>query len=152
MWYVSSAVECRNVITKALGSNPGWFHYIFTTNYNMFLAHLSTTCSWWANVIDQCPVSVRQCIRPPVRPWTITYKIFSSETGQQISMKLHRNDPWVMHFQNTSKIGIPWRILVAMATERKNFKNLLVPNRKGYSFHIWHVASSSGVLPKYFKL
>ena len=39
-----------------------------------------------------------------------------------------------------------------MATKRKNFKNLLVPNRKGESFHIWHVASSSGPLPKYFKL
>ena len=34
-----------------------------------------------------------------------------------------------------------------MATERKNFKNLLVPNRKGYSFHICHVASVSGPLP-----
>ena len=34
-----------------------------------------------------------------------------------------------------------------MATERKNLKSLLVPNRKGYSFHIWHVASSSGPLP-----
>ena len=31
-------------------------------------------------------------------------KRFSDETDQQISMKLHRNDPWVMHFQNTSKI------------------------------------------------
>ena len=54
-----------------------------------------------------------------VRPWTITLKIFSSETGQQISIKLHRNDPLVMHFQKTSKIWIPWRTLVAMATERK---------------------------------
>ena len=33
-----------------------------------------------------------------------------------------------------------------MATERKNFKNLLVPNHKGWSLHIWHVASSSGAL------
>ena len=25
------------------------------------------------------------------------------------------------------------------------FKNLLVPNRNGWSFHIWHVASSSAL-------
>ena len=31
-------------------------------------------------------------------------------------------------------------------------KDLLVPNHEGESFHIWHVAVSSGVLPKYFKL
>ena len=66
-----------------------------------------------------------------VCPWTITLKIFSSETGQQISMKLHRNDPWVMHFHKTSKIWIPWRTLVAMATDGKNFKNLFVPKCKG---------------------
>ena len=34
--------------------------------------------------------------------------------------------------------------------KKEIFKNLLVPNRKGYSFHIWHVAPSCGPLPKYF--
>ena len=29
-----------------------------------FLAHLSTTCSGWAVVIDQCPASVRRCVCP----------------------------------------------------------------------------------------
>ena len=36
--------------------------------------------------------------------------------------------------------------------KKEIFKHLLVPNCKGQSFHIWHVASSSGHLPKYFKL
>ena len=32
----------------------------------MFLAHLSTTCSGWANVIDHCLASVRLAVRPSV--------------------------------------------------------------------------------------
>ena len=93
-------------------------------SYINFLAHLSTPCSDWAIMIDQCPASVR--------PFVNNYlKKISSETGQQISMKLHRNYSWVMHFQKSSKISILWRTLVAMATEKKNIKNLLVPNCKG---------------------
>ena len=34
--------------------------------------------------------------------------------------------------------------------KKEIFKNLLVPNRKGYSFDIWYVASSSGPLPSLF--
>ena len=83
-------------------------------------------CSGWAIVIDQCLASGRLSVREQ-----LLKKIFFSETRLQISIKVHRNDPYVMHFQNTSKIWIPWRTLVAMATERKNFKNLLVPKRKG---------------------
>ena len=30
---------------------------------------------------------------------------------------------------------------------RKKFKDLLVPNHEGWSFHFWHVASSSDPLP-----
>ena len=36
--------------------------------------------------------------------------------------------------------------------KKKIFKNLLVPNKQNYHFYIWHVASSSGTLPKWFKL
>ena len=67
---------------------------------------------------DQSMSSVRPSVYLSVREQLLK-KIFSSETGQQISMKLHRNNPWVMHFQKTSKIWILWRTLVAMATERK---------------------------------
>ena len=77
---------------------------------------------------DRSMSGVRLCVRPSVNNYL---KNVSSETGQQISMKLHRNDPWVMHFQKTWKIWILWRTLVSMATERKNFKNLLIPNHKG---------------------
>ena len=47
-------------------------------------------------------------VRPWVRPSVDNYMNIS-ETGQQISMKLHKNDPWMMHFQNTSKILISLR-------------------------------------------
>ena len=39
-----------------------------------------------------------------------------------------------------------------MEIKKEIFKNILVPKRTGYSFPIWHVTSSSGPLPKYFRL
>ena len=39
-----------------------------------------------------------------------------------------------------------------MATERKNFKNLIFQNHKAQSLNIWYIASSSGPLPKLLKL
>ena len=47
-----------------------------------------------------------------------------------------------------------WGLGFHIEIKKEIFKNLLVPNRKDYSFHIWHVhvASSSGPPPKYFKL
>ena len=53
-----------------------------------------------ASYCDRSASGVRQC----VRPLTIIYKIFSSETGTQISIKLHRNDSVVMYFRNASKL------------------------------------------------
>jgi hypothetical protein len=47
-----------------------------------------------------------------------------------ISSKLHRNVPLVVTFKICSKNSIPFRTLVAMATERKNFKYLLLKNPK----------------------
>ena len=64
-----------------------------------------------------------------------------------------------MLYQNTSNYGpgvenspMLWGLGFHIHIKKEMFKNLLVPNRKGYSFHIWHVASYSGPLPKYFKL
>jgi hypothetical protein len=51
-------------------------------------------------------------------------------TAQPISFKLHRNVSLVVNFKNCSKNLIPSRSLVAMATERKNLKYLLLGNRK----------------------
>ena len=45
-----------------------------------------------------------------------------------------------------------WGLGFHIEIKREIFNNIFVPNRKGYSFHIWHVASSSGPLPKYIKL
>ena len=77
-----------------------------------------------AIVIDQCAASVYLSVNNYLK----NLLLWNRPTDFSESSK---NDPWVMHFQNTSQIWIPWRTLVAMATERKNFKNLLVPNCKG---------------------
>ena len=88
---------------------------------------------------------------PSVLPSVNNYLNISSETGQQISMKLHRNDAWVMHVQILERFDFREELWLPWQPKEKN-KNLLVPNRKGYRFHIWHVASSSGHLPKQTKL
>jgi hypothetical protein len=44
-------------------------------------------------------------------------------------LKLHRNVPLVVNFKNGSKNLIPSRTLVAMATEIKNLKYLLLENQ-----------------------
>ena len=104
------------------GENAGYQHFPLFSSPDHNVLRMS--------YCDRSLSGIRPAGRVSVRPWTITEKIFSAETGQLISIKLHRNDPLVMHFQKTSKIWIPWT-LVAMATERKNFKNLLVPNYQG---------------------
>ena len=62
-------------------------------------------------------------------------------------------------YQNTSNYGpgveinsVLWVLGFHIEIKKEIFRNLLVPNRKGHSFDIWHVASSSGPLPKFFKL
>ena len=67
-------------------------------------------------------------------------------------IKFGRNVPCIKGFQICSKNSIPCRTLVAMATKRKNFKNLLLKNHKAQSLDIWHVALSSRPLPRLFKL
>ena len=60
-------------------------------------------------------------------------------------------------YQNTSNYG-PWVEISPMLwglgfhieIKKEIFKNLLVPNCKGKSFHSWYVASSSGPLPSNF--
>ena len=50
------------------------------------------------------------------------------------------------------ELWLPWQQSLQKKTTKNPLKNLLVPYRKGLSFHILHLASSSGALPKYFKL
>ena len=70
-------------------------------------------------------------------------------------MKLHRmilgnaqsqNLRILQQFEFNEELWLPWQL------KEKNLKNLLVPIRKGKSFHIWHVISYSSLLPIYFKL
>ena len=64
-----------------------------------------------------------------------------------------------MLHQNTSNYGpgveispVLWVLGFHIEIKKEIFKNLLVPKGKGWSFDILHVASSTDVLPKYFKL
>jgi len=68
----------------------------------LFLAHLSTKCSWWAIVTGLCPSSVVVRRASPVVRKRFYLNIFSSETTHWILTKLHRNDPWVVPYQSCS--------------------------------------------------
>jgi len=81
---------------------------------HLFLAHLSTKCSWWAIVTGLCPSSVvvhrPSCVvrRPSCVERKLFYlNIFSSATTHWILTKLHRNDPWVVPYQSCSN-GFDW--------------------------------------------
>jgi len=65
--------------------------------YISFLAHLSTKCS-----VSFCDLSMSVVRRPCVRASTISLNNISSETAYRILTKLHRNDPWVVPYQNCS--------------------------------------------------
>ena len=56
---------------------------------------------------------------------------------------------WYKSFENTvEKEEIAHNEQQHSNRKKKEIKNLLVPNGKSCSFHIWHVASSSDILPK----
>ena len=78
----------------------------------LFLAHLSTKCSWWAIVTGLCPSSVvvrraSSVVRACVVRKLFYLNIFSFETTHWILTKLHRNDPWVVPYQSCSN-GSDW--------------------------------------------
>ena len=66
--------------------------------------------------------------------------------------KLPKNDPWVVPFKSCSKNSIWNGTLVAMATNWKNFKNLLLQTHKAQSLDILHMALSIRPLSSLFKL
>ena len=74
-------------------------------------------------------------------------KIFLSQTIRAIAFIFGILHYLVALYQNTSNDGpgleISPRILgFHIEIQKEIFKNLLVPNREGYSFDIWSVASS----------
>ena len=81
----------------------------------------------WSIIVRR--LSIWLAIRASVRPWTITWKIFSSETDQRFQWN------FIEKILGWCTFGILQRYEfheeLYMATERKNFKNLLVPNRNG---------------------
>ena len=89
--------------------------------------------------------------------------LFFGPKGLRLWRTLWKKDKNTYHlvvlYQNTSNYGpgveispLLWGLGFHIQIKKENFKNLLVSNHKGKSFHILHVASSSGPLPKYYTL
>ena len=142
---IGQSVIGQSVIVYAMKSASG---IRFLWNWHSIVAHLSTRRSRWAIVIDLCPVSFRPCVCPSVNNYLKNLLLWNRPTDfNETSQKWSLDDALLEHFKVLNSVKNS-----GFHGNRKNFKNLLVPNLKGYSFHIWNVASSSGPLPKYFKL
>ena len=98
-------------------------------------------------------------LRLPWQPKENTLKIFLSRTVRARAFIFGMWHHLVALYQNNSNYGpgveispMLWVHGISHRHKEGFFKNLLVPNCKGLSFHILHVASCRGALPKYFKL
>lgn len=69
------------------------------------------------------------------------FKIFPFKTIRPVAIKSHRNECWIVSFQNYVIYGIACRTLVAMATARKIFKAFLLRNSWPDLKIIWHKCS-----------
>jgi len=76
---------------------------------------------------------------------------FFSCTAYGNLIKLDRNGPWVVPYQNCSN-GSDWSWGQKIGLQNAIFKNLLVWNYKAQSVLTSFIASSRGPLPKFFKL
>jgi len=91
---------------------------------------------WWP--IVRRPSSVHPCVRPFVRPSTISLNNFSSKTTHWILTILHRNDPWVVLYQSCSNRS-SW--LHKYVTRLQNRFLRLLFSRAGYAS--WGLSLSS---------
>ena len=123
----------------------------------LFLAHLSTKCSWWAIVTGLCPSSCVSRHAACVVRKLFYLNIFSSETAHWILTKLTGMVPgWSPTCTKVVQI-VPVGCIrrsrgQKIGFQNAIFKNLLVWNYNAQSFHIWYIVSSGGPLPKLFKL
>ena len=124
---------------------------------------------------DRSLSGLRPCDRPSVRElllekssrlkpadrfqWNFTEMIYGWCTFRILQRYEFSEELWLpwQPKENTYGPGVEispmlWVLGFDIEIKKEIFKNLLVSNRKGYSFDIWHVASSSGPQPKYFKL
>jgi hypothetical protein len=92
--------------------------------YYPFLAHLAQS----AGELLGWPTKWRPS--SVVRPHFKYSKDIFYDTARPMLMKLGRNTLCMKLYQDCSKNSISCRTLVAMATERKIFKYLLLKNRK----------------------
>jgi len=121
----------------------------FLSTLDDFLAHLSTKCSGWAIVTGLCPSFVARRSSIFLLKRLLLWNRFMDfdQTSQDWSLgsPLPKLFKW---FSLVASVG-HW---TKKGFQNAIFKNLLVWNYKAQSFHIWYVASSSGPLPKLFKL
>ena len=106
-WYINTKDSYDHYIDSLVYSSPE--HKVLRASY----------CNWPLSVVCQLfsspehkvlkvsfcdgPLSIiHVCVRASVRASTISVNNFSSETTHWILTKLHRNDPWVIVYQNCS--------------------------------------------------
>ena len=81
------------------------FYCIFSLSFFFFLAHLSTTCSGWAIVIDHCPPSVRPCVRPSVNNYLKNLLLWNRPTDfNETSQKWSLADALSENFKNLNSM------------------------------------------------
>ena len=131
---------CRQkAMLRDFGISYVFSHILFGTSFKLTWAEGSRG----AIVITHRPSS------SSVRPTIISLNNIYSLT-KPILIKFHRNDSWVVLIQNCSKILNSY-ILVAIATQRKNFENLFVRNHLADFIITWQKCSFSDRLSRLFK-
>jgi len=114
----------------------------------MFLAHLSTKCSWWAIMTGLCPTSVVR--RPAFFTLTSPLKPLIGFWPNFTGMVPGWSPTKVVQMVLIGGISRSWDQKVDF--QNAIFKNLLVWNNNAQSFHIWYITSSRGLLLMLFKL
>ena len=112
--------------------------FSMTSLLSSHLCHIGSQTSSWGqiriiiikkktkkkkNIFSDCMIVIAWCLSS-IRQ-QLPSNNFSSETSRPTLKKLHRNNPWAVLYQSCSNDVLPRRTLVALANERKNFKNLL---------------------------
>ena len=136
MWksrgYASSHLPCRALVNLTMSLSLKLFMFIF------FSSPESRRLTRWAILITLRPWSVRKQFLQTSSP--------TIRTTWPNPTKFHRNVPCMVLFRIPSKKSIPCRTLVAMATKRKNLKNLLLQNGPMDFIVIWYECSLGGPL------
>jgi len=137
----------------------------FSKNYkaqSFYIWYITSSRGPLPNLFKLCPLGQNwPC--PGGHNFTLNYirktsNDFLCWTGNGHLTKLNRNGPWVVLYQNCSKLQMvligcicrSWGQTIGF--QNAIYKNILVWNYKAQSFYIWYITSSRGPIPKLFKL